>query len=254
MGAQGMDVWPEIRLPGFEGTLEALYQQVERGELPPEDLPVGPLATQVVAAFKAGRELDLEQATGFLILMARLLERKTRSLLPPEAAPAPAPSPEGEESPAGTEELVERLLEYRAFREAAGLLKRYESEQAQRFPVGGLEAGKPASAGDGVTLDDLLAAFQRVWERAALNAPREIAREQVTVAARMAEVLDMLQRSGGALAFASLFTGQPTRRQVVVSFLALLELVRLGRVRLRQDVAFGDILIRLPGEEKGAER
>ncbi len=249
----GESRWPEVRLPGFEGSLETRFQQVESGALDARAVPVGAAVRQVLEHLRSERELDLEQATAFLGLMARLLDTKTRALVPSEPEAAPPPADAGEPEGAGAEELVERLLAYRAFKEAAGLLRRYEAEQAQRFPSGGAEPAEHTLRSDDVGLEELLAAFQRIWERASALEPREIPRERLTVAKRMVDLVEALRAADGHLTFTALFAGEPSRREVVVTFLALLELVRQGRVRLRQEVAFGEISIRLE-EGDGGER
>lgn len=250
---QAPDGGVQVSLPDFAGTPEQLLQEVESGARDPSAIPVGSVVAQVLAALQAEREPDLERATDLLGVLARLLDRKARALVPAEREPEPpGDDAAGQAEGDAAEELVERLLAYRAFKEAAGLLRRFEAEQAQRFPPGGAEAAdEQAGADAGVGLEDLLAAFQRIWERAAALEPREIPRERLTVAERMTQLVDALRAARGRLTFTALFQGEPTRRQVVVTFLALLELVRQGRVRLRQEVAFGEILIRLEEGEGG---
>lgn len=260
---------PPGAAPDGADDLGDLLQRVEKGEIDPATLSLAPVTAAGLSRLLAAAELDLDAATGFFLQAARLLDLKSRALLPPEqpAGPDEAGEAAGE---AGGEALVERLLAYRGFKEAAGVLRRFEEAQARRFPRGTTEdlpaGGPPGLAG--VSLDDLLAAFQRIWEQASEVAPpHEIPREEITVGARMRLILRSLRRApDGEATFSSLFRGQATRREVIVTFLAILELVRLGRVALRQEISFGEILIRHRaavenpdagarwGERRGGER
>lgn len=231
-------------MPGFDEALAELIRRLEEGDPAGELLaPALERALDALDAESAGA-LDLDRAAALLLAGARLLERRARALLPLESAPAPA-AEEEDEAPETAEELARRLAEYRGYKEAAALLRRFEEEQARRFPSGAepVVAGPGAGLGD-LTLDHLLAAFQRIWEAAAPEVPGEIPREEVTVEMRMEALLDRLEREG-EVAFTALFDGQTTRRLVVVTFLALLELIRLGRLLARQERLFGEIFVSL---------
>ncbi len=232
-------------MEAFDEALAALERRLA-GEEPEE--PLDPALASAVAALGGDGPLDLERAVALLSVGVRLLERRARLLLPPEPGTRAAPPGEEEGAPGSAEELAGRLSEYRSFREAAELLRRYEELQAGRFPGGGGDAAAAGTGLEGLTLEDLVRAFQRVWEQSRPAAPQEIPREAITVEACMDAVLARLQ-SEGEVEFTALFEGQTTRRQVVVTFLALLELVRLGRVRVRQERAFAAIFVSLRRNE-----
>lgn len=246
---------PESHGP-LDENLQKILQQVEKGEVDPANLRLAHLTAEGLGRLRAAGELDLEAATAFLLQAARLLDLKARALLPPEPKAGAAGEGEAAEEEGG-EALVERLLAYRGFKEAADILRRFEEAQARRFPPGWAEeAPLPAPPGlEGVSLDDLLAAFRRIWEQASdAPPPREIPRDEITVAARVRSILRVLrQATGGEATFTSLFRDQATRREIIVTFLAILELVRLGRIALRQEVSFGEILIRRRDAGTGSE-
>lgn len=234
--------------PAEGSAFEEAYAELLRRLEDPEaaEAPLAPLVDRAVSAVTAGGGLDLDRAAALLVTASRLLDRRVRALLPVEAAPPESAAGEADDTdPGSDEELVRRLTEYRGFKEAAAVLRRFEEEQARRFPSGAEAPGAaipPAAGLEGLTLDHLIAAFQRIWEQARPEDPREIEREEVTVAARMEAITERLE-SAGATAFTALFAGQVTRREVVVTFLALLELVRLGRVGIRQESPFAEIII-----------
>lgn len=234
--------------PAEGSAFEEAYAELLRRLEDPEaaEAPLAPLVDRAVSAVTAGGGLDLDRAAALLVAASRLLDRRARSLLPVTETPAEPVSDGGDETdPDSDEELIRRLSEYRGFKEAAALLRRFEEEQARRFPSGAElpgEALPPAAGLEGLTLDHLIAAFQRIWDQARPEDPQEIAREEVTVAARMEAIARRLAGTGEAT-FTSLFEGQVTRREVVVTFLALLELVRLGRVGIRQESPFAEIVI-----------
>lgn len=232
-------------MPGFDEALAELIRRLDGGE--PGEEPLAPALERAMAAMdsESGGALDLDRAAALLLAGARLLERQARALLPLEPAPAPAAGENGEGAPETAEELARRLAEYRGYKEAAALLRRFEEEQARRFPSGGETVVPAPGAGLGdLTLDRLIAAFERIWEAAAPEAPGEIPREEITVEMRMEALLARLEREG-EVAFTALFDGQTTRRLVVVTFLALLELIRRGRLEARQERLFGEILVSL---------
>lgn len=243
---------PKLELPGFSGGIDELLFLVERGEVDMASLPLSPISDRVLDWIKKGKA-PLDEAAAFLIKALILLDRKLTSILPPEQpaaelAPPPAGSAEGDNPAAG---LAERLAAYKAFKDVASVLRRYEEEQAQRYIRQPEGLVKPAPLG--VNLEDLLSALQRVWERLPEAETKEVEGEGLTVAMCCEVILNRLSSSGEAC-FSDLFAGHTTRREVVVTFLALLELFRQGLVTLRQDVPYGEIYIAVAAAEvKGVQ-
>jgi segregation and condensation protein A len=195
----------------------------------------------------------LEEAVAEWLAVAELVERKARALLP--TPPEPADAEPGDEG--GLDEgtaLAERLAAFHAYAEAAELLRALEEERARQFPRPGRPAAEhttaPVARGD---LRRLLAAFAAVWERASPPG-RELPRDAWTVP-RAVEALRLRLSQEEHVEFSSLFPSGADRRQVVVMFLAVLELVRRGEVSVEQEAPFGPLrltrVLRAGGSEGG---
>ncbi len=216
--------------------LRQLAAALEGGGEDPAKLQVAAAFTDLDAAYAAS---DLDDQSLALTLAARAVELKARALLP-GAVPAEEPGPEdaAEETP---EALAQRLAAYDAFREAAQVLRTYEEARSQRF-------GRPAAPAPGpadpppVPFETLLTMFAAIWERARADG-RTVARQELTVLARMDELRAVLRAAAGPVAFEALFAGDARRMQVIVTFLALLELVRLGHAVLLQEEPFGPLAV-----------
>lgn len=236
-----------IVLDVFEGPLDLLLHLITRQQLDIADIPIARVAEQYLTYLDAMAELDLEVASEFLVMAATLMELKARMLLPAPQAPA-----DGEEEALDPRaELVARLMEYRRYKEAAQeLARRQEAWNRRVLRAGpGWEGGAapPEDAGlDGLTLLDLLDAFRAVLERAGPAAVRQVRRPEISLRQRMAELLRRLRRHKKGLPFSALFRGRrPSRTEVVVTFLALLECIRLGYVLVQQALPFAEIYCHL---------
>lgn len=230
--------WP-VSLPLFEGPLDLLLHLIQRDQIDIYDIPIARITAQYLEYLAVIEELRPEVAGDFLVMAATLLEIKSRLLLPQPERPAA----EEEEDPRAA--LVAQLLEYRRYKAAAAELQDRLTAQV------GVFARPPEEGGPEVFLDgepsalDLYAALERVLAEAeATPEPGAIARPAVTIKMKMAELLSRLARAGETgLRFADLFNRPLWRLEVVVTFLALLELVKLHRARVRQRNTFGEIVI-----------
>lgn len=234
-----------IQLSNFEGPLDLLLQLIEDQELDVTEIALNAVTEQYLAHMRAMEELDLEVAAEFIVVAARLLDLKARTLLPPERRDANQDS--DEEDPA--EELIHRLLAYQKFREVAEHLRQREGEEALRFPrtPEELEVLESEAELEGVTMADLIALVDEVVRAADARGTeaeiREIDRDGITVADRIRAVLWQLRRGRGAITFKSIFSGQATRLEVVVTFLAVLQLLGQRKVRAVQHDTMGPIYI-----------
>ncbi len=231
----------QVRLQQFEGPLDLLLHLIREQELDIYDIPIAQVTDQYLLYLQRMEELDLDIAGDFLVMAATLIELKSRMLLPRPPAPAE------EEGPDPRAELVERLLEYEKYREVAALLRDQEetcrllySRTVEVDP----EELPPVPSG-AVTTADLLAALKRVLERADTREEPAavIPRRRITLRLKMGEILRRVREGGGRLVFRDLFSPERTRTEVVVAFLALLELLRQRKVDARQEECLGDILI-----------
>jgi segregation and condensation protein A len=243
-----------VKLPVFEGPLDLLLHLIRLDEVDVTDIPIARIAQQYLEYLELLRELDLDVAGEYLLMAATLAWIKSRMLLPPE------PGEEDEEGLDPRAELVARLLEYQRFKTAAaelGELPRLERD-VFRPCVPDVEPVPDAERTLAVGLFELLTAMRRVLDQArARSATHEVEVEEVTVLERMRAVMDALEGTE-TLEFFDVFRGMAgevtSRASLVATFLAILELTRLGALRIYQGVGpsgapEGPIRLRkLPGE------
>ncbi|MGE5893201.1 MAG: segregation and condensation protein A [bacterium] len=243
-----------IKVPVFEGPLDLLLHLIREHKIDIYDIPIALITGQYLQYLEMMKELNLEIAGEFLVMAATLIHIKSRMLLPADETV----SVEEQEDP--RLELVQRLLEYQALKEAALSLREKEEtwrDYFRREPApdekAEAEAEKDLSLFD-LSLFDLIGAFRKFLEKAPLEAA-EITRETLTVKDKIAFIVDRLS-SEEAVPFEELFAGDRTKAQMVVTFIALLEIIRLGLARAYQDKEFGVIWIINPQakrEEQGNE-
>ncbi|HEX16270.1 MAG TPA: segregation/condensation protein A [Deltaproteobacteria bacterium] len=225
-----------VRLPSFEGPLDLLLHLVKREKLDIRDLPIALVAEQYMEYLDRMRAMDVNIASEYLLMAATLLYLKSKALLPS------APEDEGEEDIKG--DLAFRLLRYKAFKEAAEELSRRPLLDRDVFTRPPLE-GEPEERWD-ADLAGLMEGLRRLRERTAEGeGPREISPEGLDLRFKMVEILERLEASP-SLRLMELDGGE-----LVVAFVAVLELARLGLVALWQEVPFGDIWV--ASRAKGAK-
>ena len=256
-GVDGPEGSYAVKLPVFEGPLDLLLHLIRQNEVDIADIPIALIGQQYLAYIELMKELNIDVAAEYLVMAATLALIKSRMLLPSE---------EDEES--GEEidpraELVVRLLEYQRYKEAAEtlakrrLLGRDIFEARGPKPEGVPEAEREIEVG----LFELIEAFREVLEEArAQDRVHAVETENVTVRERMIYVMDLFDRID-RIEFAEIFEigqlGAPSRSMLVATFLAILELARLGAVQLYQSVnddgaPEGAIHLRLMTQEEGA--
>jgi len=232
----------QVRIENFEGPLDLLLHLIKKNEINIYDIPVAMIAQQYLEYLEAMEELNLNVAGDFLVMAATLLQIKSKMLLPVDET-----ADDDEEGPDPREELVRRLLEYKAFKEAARQLDDQEKvwreifwrEQAISVEAAGEEEDLSL---ENVSLFDLVDALKGVLERNPGSRLIEIAPDNLTVRERMNLILEILEGKD-SVSFAALFEGSSHRLVVVVTFLALLELMRLRVARVFQAETFGPILV-----------
>ncbi len=236
----------QVRLRVYEGPLDLLLDLIQHNQLDIHDIPIAEITAQYMAALSAMARLDLDVASEFLVMAATLMAIKARLLLPrPAERP---PDGEWEAGPDPREELARRLEEYRRVKAAAEALSRRRAAWSLRYfrpGVPGQPAGEPPGPGGEVSVADLVAAFRDVLARAGPDLPREIYRDPVPLRRQLAAVLRRLRASRHGLPFGALFRPDADRHEVVVTFLALLELTRQGRVTVQQALPFAEIWVYL---------
>jgi segregation and condensation protein A len=235
----------KIKLPLFEGPLDLLIHLIKEQKIDIYDIPISLITRQYLEYIKMMKELNLEIAGDFLVMAATLIHIKSRMLLPVEEVA-------GTEEPEDPRlELVMRLLEYQAFKDAALGLKEKEAVWADvfyRIPVE--EEPDPGDEAEPALFDlnlfDLLGAFRKILERA----PAEVmalTRETLTLKEKMSYIIEVLQYNE-AVRFEDLFRDDMIKSHFLVTFTALLELMRLGLAKAYQEGDFGVIWIIRPEE------
>jgi segregation and condensation protein A len=233
----------KVRLEMFEGPLDLLLYLIKRDEIDIYDIPIERITKQYLEFMGLFKMLDLEVAGEFIEMAAKLIYIKSRSLLPVSAQP---PEEETEESDPRWE-LVRQLLEYKKFKEAAAHLGGREAAREgifQRVPEQPEAAAVERPLGD-VSVFDLINAFNKILKRLEDKPENlaEIFEENFTVADKIDLILKMTS-SGTELKFTELFTSAASRGEIVVTFLALLELVRLKQLRCVQSEPFAEIEVK----------
>jgi len=229
----------QISLQFFEGPLDLLLHLIRKHEVDIYDIPIATITREYLGYLELLHRLNLEVAGSFLEMAATLTYIKSRMLLPDP------PSEEGEEEIDPRTELVEQLIEYQTCKDAADHL-RQRAEEAARVHFRGI-----AGATSGVdrqtllrelTLVDLLDAFQTIVKEMEGKGVHEVVVEPLTIKDQIGVILDRLERRELIL-FTDLFEGQRSLSELVVTFLALLELIRLQAVTFRQERPFAPIWI-----------
>jgi segregation and condensation protein A len=233
------DAFP-VHLEAFEGPLDLLLHLIRRNEVHIHDIPIAKITQQYLDAIDLMKELNLDIAGEFLVMAATLIHVKSRMLLP-----RPDPTQEDpEEDP--REALIRRLLEHQRFKAAAELLHEKEIQRSAQWvrPEGRVAdvLGEPPEVEVEVDLFSLMSAFRQVLERARQRPRVPLPVEQISIETRIEQLLSRLSTTD-ACGFEDLFADVQTRSGMIVTFLALLEMIRLKLVRVFQQGSFGPIRV-----------
>ena len=232
----------KVALDVYNGPLDLLLFLIRREEVDIHDIPIAGVLRQYIESVELIKELDPESAGDFLVLAATLMEIKSRMLLP-----TPPPEEDDDEIADPRLELVRQLLEYKKFKDAARALDRAAEEQARKHARSPVIAPLPQ---DEVELDNLdiwnlFDAFNRMLEQTGKRGEvRHIGIDDTPITLHADDILDSIDHAGGAQQFEEIFTGRE-KPEMIGLFLALLELIRQHRIRVRQDKPFGTIWLHL---------
>ena len=232
----------QIQLPVFEGPFDLLLHLIKANQVDIYDIPIAEITAQYLEYLQQMQELDLEIASSFLVMAATLLSIKARMLLP-------NPTAEEEEEDVRSS-LVHDLLEYMQFKEAAQSMavlrdlssRRIARPNEQELYLNLFRAENPL---DGKTLADLQSAFYKVLSRIdkPLDEIMHIERERVTLRDRLDYLYQLILQNRTGLAFSQAFASCDSRTCIIVTFLALLELIRQQVIRVNQGQQFGEIFL-----------
>ena len=254
-GADLVQPYP-VHLPTFDGPLDLLLHLIRKNEVDLKNIPVAEICRQYHEYLVLMQVLDLEVAAEFLYVEALLVHIKSQMVLPRASTEAT-----GGVDP--REELVKRLLEYRRYKAAAESFHYMEAQRLGLWARPTLkperEETDPAEENEQdlaeVSLFDLLGFFRNALERHRAAHPRalEIAHAKFSIKEKMEEMLGRVKAGGGGAALSEVFAALSGRAEVIASFLAVLELLRLGLVKAVQAEEFGEIHLRATGEELSLE-
>jgi segregation and condensation protein A len=225
----------QLRLPVFEGPLDLLLYLIEKEQLDITAVSLVQVTDQYLTYLRSGDQIDASALAEFIVIAARLLLIKSRALLPRP------PALDEEEEDLGAD-LVRRLREYRRFKEAAAQLRDLADRGLHAYPRMTPPTGLPVPTGlDGVTLEKLSKIVQDVLSRRPEEeAPVPVPRLIVTVEEKIVELTSAIRR-GGKLSFRQFISSCSSRLEIIVSFLAVLELIKSLKLTAEQDSLFGEI-------------
>ena len=234
----------KIKIDAFEGPMDLLMHLIEKNKIDIYDIPIAELTRQYLDYLDKFREFTMEIASSFLVMAATLLQIKSRMMLPK------APQAEGEPEEDPRFELVQRILEYRKFKQVsqvlgdmAGVQERFVAREPMELPVHHLPPGN-------LSLRQLVEAFHTVLSvKEELSIPKALVEpEEYSIKDKMEDIILLLGRSRGKLLFSEAFRSG-TRGELIVTFLALLELMKLRTVTVKQQRSFAEIYICVREEE-----
>lgn len=233
-----------VKLPTYEGPLDLLLDLIKKSEMDIYDIQVSEITRQYLETLAHMKELDLEVAGEFIVMAATLIYIKSKMLLPQDNTDEELL----EQDPRA--ELVRKLLEYQAFKEAAKKLGFMEDERGMVFTrqisdyyLADLNAEDVGIDTFSANLYDLLSAFQSVLARAGSEAFHEVYEQIITIEERTVQVRGLLEVKK-KITFSELFTGGTfSRNLLIVTFLTILEIVRTKYARVAQDKHYGEIMI-----------
>lgn len=233
----------EVKLEVFEGPFDLLFHLIEKNEVDIYQIPIAKIANEYLAYIKRWQSFDLEVASEFLVMAASLLAMKANLLLP-------QPTEDDEEAIhfiETEEELSARLMEYRKFKLIAEVFRQKELSRGRIYTREAVEVWESTSARqvclEGLSLQELLKAFQRVFDRAAAREMQLNLKDTKSVREKLEEICEKLSTMEGNIPFEALFSEPITKTEVIVTFLALLELIRLRRIVIFQERTFGKITV-----------
>ncbi|MBO4470232.1 MAG: segregation/condensation protein A [Clostridia bacterium] len=233
----------EFKLKDYDGPLDLLLTLIGKAQIDIRDIFVSEITDQYLEIVRNAPDLDMDEASDFLLMAATLLEIKSRAMLPRP------PKTEDETDPEA--ELIRRLEEYKRFRETAESMKAFEDAAKRVFTKLPEEYPLPPQEVEltGLTLEGLREAFLRIWQRRPQldddpesnhYAARNIHRDSHTVQDCMLNLMYRIRKKK-RMRFEDAFSEAPTREEVVTYFLAVLELLKLGQMHVRQDSVYGGI-------------
>ena len=230
-----------VRLEVFEGPLDLLLYLIKKDEIDITNIPIARITEQYLEYLALMEQLDIAVAGDFLVMASTLIYIKSKMLLPPPPPDSPLATEDGLlEDPRA--ELVARLLEYQKFKSAANMLYSRGEIEAASFTRGALETDKH-NPEVSATVFDLLRVFREMLSRAESAVEMEIHRDEITMAQKLASI-ERLLAEHEEINVRGIFAAARSKRELIVTFLTFLEMVKAMKISLVQRELFGDIFAR----------
>jgi segregation and condensation protein A len=224
-----------VKLPSFEGPLDLLLYLIRKEEVSIYDIPIARITEQYLEHLRVMQEMDIGVAGDFLLMAATLIQIKSQVLLPRDPN---APEDQDEDPRA---ELVYQLLEHQKFKGVANVFHQRAMMEAAAFTRASIETDQ-SNPEISATVFQLFEVFREVLNRRRAITEIEIARDEMTMSEKISQIKRMISEKGEVRA-REMFEGARSRRELVLTFLAMLELVKELTIHLTQSDTFGEIII-----------
>lgn len=246
------------KLETFEGPLDLLLHLIDKAEIDIQDISINEITDQYMTYIEAMQELELDITSEFLVMAATLLSIKSRQLLPkPPVTEEPWLTADDDDYLDPREELIRKLIEYRKFKSVAGQLREKEWDRSQVYTREPADLSPfvkiaPSNPVEGLHVDDLIHAFQRAMRRlAGRHRVSSIRKDEISVKDRIRDIVDTMKSrsSEGKILFSQLIGNELDREEIVVTFLAILELMKRKWISCHQSALFDEIVLSWMGRE-----
>lgn len=242
----------KVHLESFEGPLDLLLHLIEKNKIDIYDIPIALLTEQYMEYLAKFKEFNIEIASEFLVMAATLLQIKSKILLPDTKIEDNVEDETTDIDP--RKELVDRLLEYRRYKEVSDVLGEMANEAGQRFFREATDLPIKHLPPRGLDVNLLWEAFQTVLEGQIEKSPliANVSREQYTIEDKIIELLRLLKENNGDICFNTVFKNNCSKSEIITTFLALLELIKIKRITVYQTNTFSPIYIKINTESTEA--
>lgn len=239
-----MDNTYQVHLESFEGPLDLLLHLIEKNRINIYDIPISLLTEQYMAYLNKFREFNIDIASEFLVMATTLLQIKSKMLLPDTQTDEE--TAEEDENIDPRQELVERLLEYRRYKQVSAILSEMADEAGQRFFRKSTLNPPKHLPPTGLSIKALLKAFQNALGQIE-NEPlvANVAKEQFNIENQIIYLLKSLKAHNGNMSFYDAFSGQTSKDELITTFLAMLELIKMKRISVYQTDNFSPIYLKI---------
>lgn len=237
-----------INLECFQGPMELLMHLIDKNKIDIYDIPIASLTEQYIEYLDRYRSFNIEITSEFIIMAATLVQIKSRMLLP-----RPPKSQEDEEEVDPRQELIERILEYKRFKEVSNVMEEMQQVQGRCLTREPMDIPVRHLAPRQLSLHELVEAFANVIAvRQELRLPPVlVSHEEYTIEEKMEELISKLHQRGGKMNFFAVFSGH-SRSELIATFLAVLELIKLKTISVYQQNRYGEIEIAVHVEDKAS--